>query len=91
MNKDFDPVSEVPLYSETLGTGQCPLSVVFLLTLYAFSILLFYCSDHAPVNVGWGKKETQFHGSLGKEAAKMKNEVHEFDTIVINLKQLPCS
>lgn len=26
------------------------------------------------VNVGWGKKETQFHGSLGKEAAKQKSE-----------------
>ena len=35
---------------------------------------MFYCLD-APVNVGWGKKETQFHGSLGKEAAKIKNEV----------------
>lgn len=22
------------------------------------------------INVGWGKKETQFHGSEGKEAAK---------------------
>nr|XP_022331417.1 putative elongator complex protein 1 [Crassostrea virginica]XP_022331418.1 putative elongator complex protein 1 [Crassostrea virginica] len=27
------------------------------------------------VNVGWGKKETQFHGSIGKEAAKQKSEV----------------
>ncbi|XP_073841413.1 elongator complex protein 1 [Musca autumnalis] len=26
------------------------------------------------VNVGWGKKETQFHGSEGKEAAKRKQE-----------------
>lgn len=25
-----------------------------------------------PINVGWGKKETQFHGSEGKEAAKAK-------------------
>lgn len=24
------------------------------------------------VNVGWGKKETQFHGSAGKEAARQK-------------------
>ena len=29
----------------------------------------------APVNVGWGKKETQFHGTLGKEAAKIKSQV----------------
>lgn len=26
------------------------------------------------VTVGWGKKETQFHGSAGKEAAKQKSE-----------------
>lgn len=26
------------------------------------------------INVGWGKKETQFHGRSGKEAAKAKNE-----------------
>ena len=25
-----------------------------------------------PITVGWGKKETQFHGSAGKEAAKQK-------------------
>ena len=34
------------------------------------------CLD-APVNVGWGKKETQFHGSLGKEAAKINKEVNK--------------
>ncbi|KAJ8714548.1 hypothetical protein PYW07_002773 [Mythimna separata] len=27
------------------------------------------------ITVGWGKKETQFHGSAGKQAAKVKNEV----------------
>lgn len=27
-----------------------------------------------PINVGWGKKETQFHGSLGKAAAQSKQE-----------------
>ncbi|XP_011876927.1 PREDICTED: putative elongator complex protein 1 [Vollenhovia emeryi] len=26
------------------------------------------------VNVGWGKKETQFHGSMGKAAARAKSE-----------------
>ncbi|XP_077863175.1 elongator complex protein 1-like [Saccoglossus kowalevskii] len=30
--------------------------------------------ERKPVTVGWGKKETQFHGSLGKEAAKKKEE-----------------
>lgn len=27
-------------------------------------------SPDAPINVGWGSKQTQFHGSLGKAAAK---------------------
>jgi len=27
------------------------------------------------VQVGWGKKETQFHGSVGKHAAQVKPEV----------------
>lgn len=26
--------------------------------------------EEAPINVGWGSKTTQFHGSLGKQAAK---------------------
>ncbi|KAL7277687.1 hypothetical protein ACG7TL_008619 [Trametes sanguinea] len=26
--------------------------------------------EDAPINVGWGSKQTQFHGSLGKAAAK---------------------
>ena len=29
----------------------------------------------AFVNVGWGSKETQFHGSEGKEAAKAREYV----------------
>ena len=28
-----------------------------------------------PITVGWGKKETQFHGSEGKQAAVKKQEV----------------
>jgi elongator complex protein 1 len=31
--------------------------------------------EQKPVTVGWGKKETQFHGSEGKEAAKLKAQV----------------
>ena len=39
------------------------------------------------VNVGWGKKETQFHGSEGKEAAKQKIKVqHVKDINPINTK-----
>lgn len=37
------------------------------------------------VNVGWGKKETQFHGSEGKQAAKQKLD----DTSNVNLEELP--
>lgn len=29
------------------------------------------------VNVGWGSKETQFHGSEGKAAARLKQQVIE--------------
>lgn len=27
------------------------------------------------VQVGWGKKETQFHGSVGKQAAQVRPDV----------------
>ncbi|XP_046853969.1 putative elongator complex protein 1 [Xenia sp. Carnegie-2017] len=30
-----------------------------------------------PVNVGWGSKKTQFHGSMGKDAARMKDNVED--------------
>ena len=45
MNREFDPLREVPLHTDRFGSGQL-------------------------VDVGWGKKETQFHGSLGKAAAR---------------------
>jgi len=32
-------------------------------------ILTYFLTD-APINVGWGSKQTQFHGSLGKAAAQ---------------------
>lgn len=37
------------------------------------------------VNVGWGKKETQFHGSEGKQAAKQKTD----DKQNTNIEELP--
>ena len=37
-----------------------------------------------PVDVGWGKKETQFHGSEGKEAAKAKTQVRVRCTLTLN-------
>ncbi|KAJ7133724.1 pol II transcription elongation factor [Mycena crocata] len=30
----------------------------------------FISTSYAPINVGWGSKQTQFHGSLGKAAAQ---------------------
>lgn len=35
------------------------------------------------ITVGWGKKETQFHGSEGKQAAKVKNEISAGESIQI--------
>ena len=37
------------------------------------------------INVGWGKKETQFHGSEGKQAAKKKLD----EGSKVNLEELP--
>ncbi|KAF5375529.1 hypothetical protein D9615_009198 [Tricholomella constricta] len=31
--------------------------------------------EDAPINVGWGSKQTQFHGSLGKAAAQAPTQV----------------
>lgn len=36
--------------------------------------------EEAFINVGWGKKETQFHGTEGKQAAHKKTETVETDT-----------
>lgn len=41
--------------------------------------------DQQFVNVGWGKKETQFHGSAGKQAAKQSAEF----VAPSNVDQLP--
>ena len=38
-------------------------------------IYQFLLPTAEPVTVGWGKKETQFHGSLGKQSAIKKEEV----------------
>ena len=42
-----------------------------------------------PINVGWGKKETQFHGSLGKAAAQSKQEVVVLVYVISSV--LPCT
>ena len=47
---------------------NCPISCKFFPPNQFVEYLLF--SPDAPINVGWGSKETQFHGSLGKTAAQ---------------------
>jgi elongator complex protein 1 len=39
--------------------------------------------ETAFVNVGWGKKETQFHGSEGKEAAQTKAQVSKHQRMTL--------
>ena len=41
-------------------------------------LFLDHHNADAPMNVGWGSKQTQFHGSLGKAAA------HELSTIKVS-------
>lgn len=38
-------------------------------------LLIFFCALGKFITVGWGKKETQFHGSEGKQAAQRKAAV----------------
>ncbi|KAL5275221.1 IKBKAP family protein [Megaselia abdita] len=42
--------------------------------------------EDAFVNVGWGKKETQFHGTEGKSAAKLTQDFAILDTKVLSTK-----
>lgn len=37
--------------------------------------------DREFINVGWGKKETQFHGSEGKQAAKRKLDLNSMSLL----------
>uniref|UniRef100_A0A1B6CIT4 Elongator complex protein 1 n=1 Tax=Clastoptera arizonana TaxID=38151 RepID=A0A1B6CIT4_9HEMI len=41
-------------------------------------------SEHAMVNVGWGSKETQFHGSVGKQAANPINDSNTEENVSDN-------
>ena len=41
-------------------------------------VLLFITCSGEFMAVGWGKKETQFHGSEGKQAAHQRKEVSHF-------------
>lgn len=63
MSRDFEVVYEAPLRTEEFGEGQ-PHTVS----------LVRARADLPPppademINVGWGSKKTQFHGSIGKAA-----------------------
>lgn len=46
-----------------------PIPVLYIIALTPFSL------QDAPINVGWGSKQTQFHGSLGKTAAQAPKNV----------------
>jgi len=45
---------------------------------------MYLCPDTAQlISVGWGRKETQFHGSEGKSAASRKEEVNETELLTV--------
>lgn len=64
MTSTFDVLSEVPLHTEEYGEGKGQA------TKDPKRLLMHPPSD-VPINVGWGSKQTQFHGSLGKAAAQV--------------------
>ena len=71
LSADFDPISaEVDLHHDDFGESK---NIYFA----SDSILLKHNFIEQFVNVGWGKKETQFHGSEGKGAARAKPQVEE--------------
>jgi len=72
MTPSFDVLSEAPLHTEEYGEGDDELRVSRLRAIFDTSPL------DAPINVGWGSKQTQFHGSLGKAAAQVATNL---DTI----------
>ena len=43
--------------------------------MYILEVSIFIYATAEFITVGWGKKETQFHGSVGKQAATLKPEV----------------
>ena len=48
----------------------------------------YFLFSAKQMNVGWGSKETQFHGSEGKEAAKVKKNDVSFCKIVYFVKKI---
>lgn len=66
MNEDFSVLSEGPLHDTDFGEGNVSASPPYRVGYFLASPS--YLQDQS-VNVGWGSKSTQFHGSAGKTAA----------------------
>ncbi len=79
MSRTWDVLQEVPLFQQDFGEGEIYFYFILLLNKYIIYIyiylkfLTFIIIFTAKfVSVGWGSKETQFHGSLGKDARSKK-------------------
>jgi len=74
MTRDFTPVSEVPIRVDSHGEGATAQTAG---GIGGWRVLRRpwspprrpRCLVAVPVSVGWGRKETQFHGRAGKAAA----------------------
>lgn len=64
MTSSFEVLSEAPIHTTEFGQGTLSDPIEYIL----FPLTIRFAD--APINVGWGSKQTQFHGSLGKVAAQ---------------------
>ena len=80
MTCEFDTISEKPMLSSEFGEGKesgvgCDRTFYnlspFLPVFCFFVIVVVSFALATPISVGWGKKETQFRGSLGKATPEM--------------------
>lgn len=75
MTKDFDPLAEKSLHQEDFGEGMAVQNNRPKSTCVNFLPLV----SAQFVNVGWGKKATQFHGSEGKpKTEQLQEKVHSY-------------
>lgn len=70
MTSTFDVLSENVLHTADFGEGR-----TYNLRSAIYGLTISWLSD-VPANVGWGSKQTQFHGSLGKTAAQAPGNVY---------------
>ena len=67
MSRTWEVLNEVGLHQEDFGEGQ-------LQNYKEKPLVIIYFQTGKFITVGWGSKETQFHGSEGKES-RVKKEV----------------